>query len=392
MSKSNPTPGKAPASRRQRSRVPGIYFRDAKARRVYEFTYRDGTGRQRWVSGFSTLKEAEQARADVMRRVRRGERVVPIKSTFAEFAASWLETQAHLRASTRDRYEWAIRVHLVPRFGRFKLAEVNEDHVALLMADMSKTHAPATAKAVFNVLSLIMGRAVRRGAIPANPCAGLERSERPKGRQREMRVLDREQITALIDASKPQHRALLAALVFCGLRVSEALALRWHDVDLDAGRIKVRWQINPKTRERDDLKTDNGRREVVVMPALVKVLAEHRLASPFSQDSDPVFASAVGTVMSRDNVRNRILRPAVAAAGLDRADLPRLRTHDLRHTFASLLIAGGASVVFVAKQMGHSNPAVTLSTYAHLFDAREHADKMAAQMEASFGATLTRVV
>jgi len=101
-----------------------------------------------------------------------------------------------------------------------------------------------------------------------------------------------------------------------------------------------------------------------------------------------VFASAVGSTLNRDNVRNRIVAPAAKAAGIERDDLPTLRTHDLRHTFASLLIAGGASVVFVASQMGHGSPAITLSVYSQLFDEAEHADKMAAQMEASFGNSL----
>ncbi len=121
------------------------------------------------------------------------------------------------------------------------------------------------------------------------------------------------------------------------------------------------------------------------MPALGRMLVAHRLASKFSADTAPVFATIVGTPMNRDNVRSRVLAPAVKRAGLEGEGRPKLRTHDLRHTFASLLIAGGGSVVFVAAQLGHSSPTVTLTTYAHLFDERDHAERMSAILEDGFG-------
>lgn len=132
-------------------------------------------------------------------------------------------------------------------------------------------------------------------------------------------------------------------------------------------------------------------RAVVMMPALGRMLAQHRLASAFSGETDPVFATARGTTMNRDNVRSRILAPAVEGAELNGQGRPRLRTHDLRHTFASLLIAGSASIVFVASQLGHSSPTVTLSTYAHLFDERDHGARMATILEDGFGGTLEAI-
>ena len=111
-------------------------------------------------------------------------------------------------------------------------------------------------------------------------------------------------------------------------------------------------------------------------------------AGPNKWGPDTVFASRAGTPLMRSNVRARILRPTIERAGLGGPDRPTLRTHALRHTFASLLIAAGASVVFVASQMGHRKPTVTLDVYAHLFDARDHADKLAETLEANFASTL----
>ena len=375
--------------RRVRSSVPGVYYRvTAAGQRTYEFTYRDSTGRQRWQCGYATLAAARGDRAVLQHRRQRGERVVPIKATFADFAGDWLTAQHHLRPSTRERYRWAIETQLIPRFGRARLSDIREDDVANLIADRSATLQPSSVRAILTVLSRILGRAVRRGALPVNPVSGLERWERPKGRPREMRILQRDEIARFLAAAPDRHRPLLATLIFCGLRIGEALALRWSDVDLAAGRLRVRWQIDATTGRRVEPKTATAKRDIVLMPALAKLLAAHRIASPYSSDDDPVFASRAGTALLRSNVRTRILRPTVDAAGLGGHERPPLRAHDLRHTFASLLIAAGASVVFVASQMGHRKPTVTLDVYAHLFDARDHADKLAATLETNFADTL----
>ena len=230
MSSTEATRASERSSRRIRSSKPGIYYRvDARGRRRYEYVYRDGEGKQRWPSGFATLAEAEDDRANKLRRVRRGERVAPIRTTIAEYAEQWLESQTQIRHSTRARYEWAVRKHIVPQFGRVRVAEVTEDHVACLVMDMTRRgYKPATIKAVLGPLSLILGRAVRRGGRASNPVAGLERSERPKGQRRDMRILQRDEIGRLIDATTPAQQPLIATLIFCGLRISEALGLVWR--------------------------------------------------------------------------------------------------------------------------------------------------------------------
>ena len=97
----------------------------------------------------------------------------------------------------------------------------------------------------------------------------------------------------------------------------------------------MRWQIDAKTGQRVEPKTITAKRDIVLMPALAKLLAAHRIATAHSGDDDPVFASHAGTPLLRSNVRARILRPTIENAGLGGPDRPTLRTHDLRHTFAS---------------------------------------------------------
>src|SRR5215217_1036258 len=107
------------------------------------------------------------------------------------------------------------------------------------------------------------------------------------------------------------------------------------------------------------------------------MLRTHKMASRFKQDTDLVFPSATGQPMNGRNLSRRGLEKALTDAKLD-----RLRFHDLRHTFASLLIGEGLNVVFVSRQMGHSSPDITLRVYSHLWDASEHAAQAGAALDA----------
>jgi len=174
--------------------------------------------------------------------------------------------------------------------------------------------------------------------------------------------------------------SLRVAAIFTGLRQGELLGLTWGDVDLAGGSIRVSKALD-RQGQRVDPKTLQAVREVVLMPALTQLLREHKLASPFSRPIDFVFASATGSPLYWRNVARRGLGAALEAARLE-----HVRWHDLRHTFASLLIAQGANVVYVSRQLGHASPDITLRVYAHLFDRAEHAQRASDALEASFGA------
>ncbi|MBA2643147.1 MAG: site-specific integrase [Actinobacteria bacterium] len=365
----------------------GIYYRlGADGKRRYEITYRDSDGRQRWKTVSGGLKDAQTALEDIHGRRRRGERVSPTRATFAEVAEAWLATQTQLRPRTRASYESLLRVHVVPRIGRLRIAEITEDDVAFVIAEMQKGDSKAwTIRTALTPLGRVLSYAARRGFIAVNPIRHLERGERPSPGRREMRILQRGEITALLDVADPRYRPLLAIAVFTGLRLGELLGLAWQDVDLGDGVIHVRKQLD-RDGQRVAPKTPQAMRDVVLMPALGRLIREHRLASRHSRPRDLVFASALGTGLDRRNVSRRGLERAVERAGLGDPSRPTLRFHDLRHTFASLLVAQGMNVVFVSRQLGHASPDITLRVYAHLFDSAEHSRRASELLDAEFGA------
>jgi integrase len=169
------------------------------------------------------------------------------------------------------------------------------------------------------------------------------------------------------------------------------LGLRWCDVDFEAGVVRVRGQLSWDGVWSSFAKTDAGLREVVLMPALARLLRERReraFAAGHAKPESFVFASRVGSGLHYRNVARRGLDPAMEAAELNGEGRPRLRWHDLRHTFASLLIAQGHNVVYVSRQLGHSSPSVTLDVYAHLFDGAEHASRARDALESAFDGML----
>jgi integrase len=412
---------------------PGVYYRELPGgKRRYEISYTDSEGRRRWQVVDGGLEQADAALADVKQRKRKGERIAPSRATLVEISGPWLDSQARLRPRTRERYRTAFEAQILPRLGQVRVCDVTEDHVAKLISSMRQglevvrdqhgrlverprtrlvrvrvidehgrtvtrtvekklgPYSAWTIRATLTPLSRLMSHAVRRGMAAANPVAKLERGERPSAARREMRILEKDEIDRLLRATPERYQPLIATAIFTGLRLGELLGLTWVDVDFERSVVRVRKQL-AKDGSRVDPKTPQALRAVVLMPALGRLLLrekEKAFAHGRASADGFVFASMTGGPMHVRNVARRGLERAMKDAGLDEEGKPRLRFHDLRHCFASLLIAQGADVVFVSRQLGHANASITLTVYAHMFDSERHAERTSAMLEAAFGTTL----
>jgi integrase len=303
----------------------------------------------------------------------------------AEYAAAWLPGIAcFVRPQTLAAYTQRLEQHVLPHLGEQRLDEITVDDILGLIARLDKKGlSGASIRSMLTPLSRLFSHAVRRGVIPANPVSRLDRTERPGAWMSEKRILNRNEIGRLLDSARPQYRTLLATAIFSGLRQSELLGLRWTDIDWAEKVIHVRRAVDRTGRD-VPLKTRHSSRDVVLMPALVEALRGHRERSRFKEPEDFVFASRVGTPLHRRNAWRQAFRPAFTKAGIE-----RLRWHDLRHTFASLLIGGGANVVFVSRQLGHGSSDVTLRIYAHLFDHAEQAERTRETLQRTFESAIS---
>jgi integrase len=294
----------------------------------------------------------------------------PQDPTFHEFSSRWFrDHETGWRPNTRNAYRWELTNHLLPFFAGHRLSQITIAEVDRYKAAKVREHvlSATSINKTITRLAQILEDAVEYELIGRNPAKGKRR--RVKASKPAPVWLDRaEHIRALLDAAGEldrqargdrqhvQRRAMLATLVFAGLRISELLDLRWRDVDLTAGRITVRAS-----------KTDAGVREVDMLPALRAALA----AVPRRGPNQLVFPTTTEHHHGPSNIRRRVLAPAVNRANQRLADagevpLPeRLTPHKLRHSFASLLVALGVDPGAVMDQLGHTNAAFTLRVYRH---------------------------
>ena len=295
--------------------------------------------------------------------------------TYAEVAAEWLVDQEarvaadDLAPRTLEGYRDELKRHVLPILGVRQLASITPDDLVRWHRHMQRLGLSTwSIRHAWAPLRLVLGYAVRHFGLAGNPADALLPHEKPKFGEDRKRFLNRDEIAALLAATVDPYRLPIATAVFSGLRIGELLGLTWEDTDFKGGVLKVRFQMT-RQGERRRLKTAAARREVILMPEIGTELRKHRLASSFAQPGDLVFASRAGTSSGDRNIANRGLKVACQRAGLEAVTF-----HVLRHTFASILIAQGHDVVFVSRQLGHANPAITLKVYAHLFDAARHAD------------------
>lgn len=331
-----------------------------------------GNPKRRTVYGRTRLEVAEKL-ARLLAEKQQGLLGNPTKETLEQYLHRWLETVQRPRArpNTLAQYETLIRRHIVPTLGRLRVDRVTPAHLQQLYSDkLAAALSPSTVRTIHAILHKALGQAVKWGLLPRNPADAVERPRVPR---HEFTPLTPAQVQAFLQEARGDRLyALYVLAVTTGMRLGELLGLTWPDVDLDAGEVRVRRQlvwvrnVEPTLAEP---KTDAGRRTISLPPLAVEALHEHRrrqleerlLAGPAWQDRwHLVFTTPLGTPINPSNLRNRSFRPL-----LEKAGLPRVRFHDLRHSVASFLLAAGTNVKAVQELLGHITSRVTLDTYAH---------------------------
>lgn len=385
---------KRPPKRRRVAR--NLYERTAD--RKYEAKFTDpATGRL--VSKTLAARTRGEARIELgvlLGQVARGEAAAPSRLSFAAVSEEFLrglegQVAAGARAPrTFATYAGHLRARILPALGSRAIQKITTDDLARLIARwQTEGLSASTVRGTLVPLGRVFKLALRRGFIASSPLALLEASERPRSPAKaEQRVLTHLEIAELLRAAVAPYRTLLATAVYSGLRQAELLGLTWQDVDLEGGFLHVRFQLSRATSsapaQRVPLKSHAGKRSVVLLPQLGRLLREHRLASGYSGPTDYVFASANGSPLHYRSA-SRGLDRAAKAAGLG-----RVRSHDLRHGFASHLILDlGVDIVQTSRMLGHASPSITLDTYSHLFDHANHAASIREAMASSaFGRVL----
>jgi integrase len=319
--------------------------------------------------------EAKLALGDLALFDSKGEKT----QTFGSYADKWLKSYARVecKTSTAEGYEGVIEQYLRPRFGNRALDQIERDDIKAMINELiAKELSRNTVRNALCVIRGIFNEAIEAGIVEVNPAARLGRFTRiAKGSEVKGISLTPAEVETFLQAAKeicPEYHPLFLMALRAGLRRGELVAVQWGDIqfgkDEEDGNRFIVVQHNYVRREHTTTKSKKSRR-VDMSRELRRVLVELRdkrlLASFLKGKNDIsdelVFQTPDGTILDPDNLYHRYFQPVLTKAGLR-----KIRLHDLRHTFGSLLIQKGASIVYVKEQMGHSSIQVTVDVYGHL--------------------------
>ncbi len=339
----------------------------------------DGKKRYRWETS-RTKKEAEARLAEVLRQVQQGLPVEPSALTLGEWLNTWLaeyvEASSRKRQRTKETYRHIARNHLTPALGRFRLRDLRPGVIQAYYARKREQGlSDATLSLHHVVLSGALKAAVNDGLLAYNPLQRV--TERPQPRPPEMQTWTAAEARRFLEAAgdhSPQAHALFALALDTGARKGELLGLRWEDVDLGAGLVRIRRTMirsgpEPVFGPLKNAKGGEGGRMVELHPETVAALKRNRVAQaeqklragPAYHDRGLVFAKEDGHPLDLFNLGERWLDPIIKAAGVR-----RIRFHDLRHTCATLLLQAGVNPKVVQERLGHKDVTTTLNRYSHV--------------------------
>lgn len=356
-------------------RYTGIHWKiwptkDGESRRLY-ITYRAG-GKQRWEAvPQNTVTAAKALRAAHLAKVAAGDYLDPDKgkTMVSELAEKWFRA-LQCKPQSQERYRSILDLHILPALGDRELRSLTIEDVEVFARQLQGGLAVGSCKLVVGQLKRVLKAGVRWQYLKSNPAdyasityareAKVERS--PLTRKEARRFLD------YLKAASPDWYPFFLMAISTGMRMGEMSAAKWENMDCEAGTYYVRETVTRK-RTFDLTKTEASQARVALSPGVLAALAEQKTVVAkriLSAREWPypglIFPNSRGKPFDHQSLDGKVFKPLLLAAGI-RA----IRFHDLRHTCASLLIANGAPVKAVQRQMRHASAQMTLDTYGHLY-------------------------
>jgi integrase len=339
-------------------------------------------GRRRYVYGDSR-EEVRRKLSGTIQALEGGTLSDSRGMTVGGFLDQWLAevVAPNRRPSTYKDYEVDVRLHLKPRIGHVSLEKLAPLQIQqLLNAKKASGLSAKSVREIRGTLSNALNHAIRWNLISRNPAAFVDA---PRLEHYEINPLTPDEARIFLAALRGDRlEALYSVALAMGLRRGETLGLRWQDVDLDLGYLKVSRQQQRWARQTHLVEPKSARsRRPLVMPALIAAsLKEHRDRQLLERaeaggawvETDLVFATKQGNHLDATGVSKAIHRH------LDRAGLAQRRFHDLRHSCATLLLVQGVSPRVVMEILGHSQISLTMNTYTHVVPElrRQAAERM----------------
>ena len=364
--------------RHRRGRDEGSVFRRQDGLWVAEVNLGVVDGKRRRKQLYGATRSAVMARLkDCLLAQHQG---IPLNfdhQTVGEYLDAWLKDAAapRLRPRTFVGYSQTVNTHLKPVLGHIELRALMPQHIqSLIGSKVTEGLSPRTIRGIRAVLRSALSDAVKWRTLTYDAAKAVSL---PRAQRVETRVLTPEQARAFVAVAEENRLGpLFLVALAVGLRLGEALGLRWKDVNLERRDLHVRQALQRVDKELRfvEPKSEQSRRTIAIPEFAAAVLKRHRTtqleerlkAGSRWTDSGLVFTSTIGTPLDERNVRRAF------TAILKGANLPRIRIHDLRHTCASLLLVQGVHPRVVMETLGHSQISLTMETYSHVLPALQH--------------------
>lgn len=324
---------------------------------------------------YRTRKEAQEARRAHQARVDGGGIGRPSKQPLAAYLETWVEGRTGVREASLKAYHQAIRTCIVPYLGTVTLDRITPVRVANWHQKLLADHSPTTVRHAHVILSMAFKQAVAWRMMHENPCTLVEAPAAARQVADYWTVDEARKFLAYTDTHR--DAALFRLALDTGMRIGELLALRWDEVDLDRGRIQVRWTLtagrqSPGSITLGETKTGAGQRLVVVSPVTCNLLRRQRTLNTAARlkagqwdEQGFVFPGLHGGFRSASRVR------IVAKEAMQAAGVKVIRFHDLRHTAATLMLIGRVPAKVVSERLGHANLGITMDLYSHVTEGMQ---------------------
>ena len=352
-----------------------IYYQEKQGRWCAQITLHldPGTGKPVRRSVYGKTQAEVRAKLDQLKRLRAENALnTPSRMTVEQWAAEWLKhTEQHVRPKTHEGYERWVRVYINPYLGKVKLEKLTGRDIQMVLDKQAAQYRPRVPQLTRVTLGMMLNYAVKLGVLPRSP---VQSTRAPRVEQREMSIWTPEQVRTFLRHIRG-HRleALFYLAIATGMRKGELLGLRWSDIEPDRLHIRQAVAVVHGVIRVDAPKTRGSRRTVLLTPDITAHLnarralweRERELAGEGWTGEDFVFCYPTGRAMSPYNLQTvwDELRGEV--------DLPRIRFHDLRHTYATFAIARGADVATLSERLGHADSSITLKVYTHVLDEQK---------------------
>ncbi len=359
----------------------------------YPIDPKTGKKKQRWKGGFKTKKEAQDAIYEINAKINSNTYIEPTKMTLAKYLNKWYDSHCkpRLSSNTLRGYRVNIENHIIPNIGYIPIQQLSKGEIQKFYFDIyddgsnkdEDSVKKLSAKSILyihRVLNKALKDAVIDGILIKNPAEGVTR---PTVRKFQNDIYDINMLKSLLEVVKGTDLHIPVALgVSLGLRRGEVLGLQWRNINFNTGKIEIRQQISyneqKKVIELTTLKTENSIRTLPVPKGLMELLQEHKeeqetikkLVGTDYFDSDLVCCYNDGSPFNPKNFSKKFKR------FLEKNNLPLIRFHDLRHSYATLMLETNVDLKVTSAMLGHSSVTITADIYQDALERKNQASEV----------------